>query len=527
MEPSRMQAPSRVAVAALILATSALAAPAFAQAPASQPKPKTTIIFAPSAHPCDRNALACLDLALEAMGGGSRLSAVKNLSYESLSYTQLTEQSYRQAPFITSYTHTKGTIDFERQRLLLDIELTWPESDPGQFQSSATVVASPNGAVRRGKSADSPASIATVDSARYAILLGPMRLLLTASVDSGLHMGQPEILRGVLHPVIEFGYEGRIIKILINPFNHLPDAVERTATFNDFWRDWGDVTQRIYYDNWQTFHGVVYPTNIVEERNGILWQSSQIIALTFNVPTTEDMFKMDSGAVSKSVLFRIGELPFQADQKVELAPGVTLYPGPWNATIVKQDDGIVILESPLSALYTNGVIEQAKKLYPDAKVKCVLSTSDSWPHVAGVRQAVALGLPVYVLDLNQPLLDRMIAAPHTIHPDALAQSPKAPDWKIVGGKVVVGSGDNRMELYPIRGGSTERQYMVYFPAHKLLYASDTLVVNDDGSLYDPELMREVVAAVARAKLDVSTVFAMHQTPVPWSDATALVAKSQS
>src|SRR5580704_14048825 len=169
MEPSRMHAPSRVAVAALILATSALAAPAFAQAPASQPKPKTTIIFAPSVDPCDRNALACLDLALEAMGGGSRLSAVKNLSYESLSYTQLTEQSYCQAPFITPYTHTKGTIDFERQRLLLDIELTWPESDPGQFQSSATVVASPNGAVRRGKSADSPASIATVASPRPSI----------------------------------------------------------------------------------------------------------------------------------------------------------------------------------------------------------------------------------------------------------------------------------------------------------------------------------------------------------------------
>jgi hypothetical protein len=68
--------------------------------------------------------------------------------------------------------------------------------------------------------------------------------------------------------------------------------------------------------------------------------------------------------------------------------------------------------------------------------------------------------------------------------------------------------------------------MVYFPAHKLLYASDTLVVNDDGTLYDPELMREVVAAVAREHLEVATVFAMHQTPVPWPQATALVAKSQ-
>jgi hypothetical protein len=525
MEPSRMHAsPRSVAVAALIALSSVSA---FAQSSASPSPGKTTVKFDFSGDPCERSAPACLDLAIDAMGGRERLFGIKTLSYESLGYTQLTEQSYRQAPFISSYTHTKGTIDFQRQCMLLNIELTWPESDPGQFQSSATVVASMYGAVRRGKTSDSPASIATVDSARYAFELGPARLLLTAMVDSGLHVAESEFVRGVPHTVLEFGYEGRPVKILINPFNHLPDAVERVATFNDFWRDWGDVTQRIYYDNWQTFHGVVYPTNIVEERNGILWQSSQLIALDFNVPTTDDMFKMDNAASEKSVLFHIGELPFQPDQKVDLATGVTLYPGPWNATIVKQDDGVVILESPLSALYTNGVIEQAKKLYPDAKVKCVLSTSDSWPHVAGVRQAVALGLPVYILDLNQPLLDRMIAAPHTIHPDALAQDPKKPEWNIVGGKVVVGSGDNRVELYPLRGASTERQYMVYFPAHKLLYASDTLVVNDDGSLYDPELMREVVAAVAREKLDVTTVFAMHQTPIPWQQATALVAKSQS
>lgn len=506
----------RAAITALVAAAPLFTPSVFAQSPKS-----------PSSDPCTTNAKACVDLALEAMGGRDRLAAVKTLAYESQSYTQLTEQSYRQAPFITAYSHAKGTIDFQRQRLLLNVELSWPESDPGQFQSSATIVASPEGGVRRGTPGDSPVSIATIDSARFALTLGPTRLLLAASADSSLHLAQPEMIRGVLHPAVEFSYEGRPVKILLNPFNHLPDAIERTAAFNDFWRDWGDVSQRIYYDNWQTFHGVVYPTNIVEERNGILWQSSQILALDFNVPTTDDTFKMDPAVAVKSLQTSMSNLPFQADQKVELAPGVTLYPGAWNATIVKQDDGIVILESPLSALYTNGVIEQAKKLYPDAKVKCVLSTSDSWPHVAGVRQAVALGLPVYILDLNLPLLDRMIAAPHTIHPDALAQSPQKPKWQLVTGKIVVGSGDNRVELYPLRGASTERQYMVYFPARKLLYASDTLVVNDDGSLYDPELMREVVAAVKRENLDVTTVFAMHQTPIPWADAAALVAKSQS
>jgi hypothetical protein len=88
------------------------------------------------------------------------------------------------------------------------------------------------------------------------------------------------------------------------------------------------------------------------------------------------------------------------------------------------------------------------------------------------------------LDLNQPLVERLLAAKHQLHPDLLAQMPQIPNWRIVTQKTVVGTGPNRMELYPLRGPCTERQYMVFFPEHHLLYASDTLVVNDDGSLYD-------------------------------------------
>lgn len=75
--------------------------------------------------------------------------------------------------------------------------------------------------------------------------------------------------------------------------------------------------------------------------------------------------------------------------------------------------------------------------------------------------------------------------PHTLEPDALVKNSREPQWKIVSDKVEVGSGENRLELYPLRGASTERQYIVYFPNSRLLYGSDTLLINDDGSLYDP------------------------------------------
>jgi hypothetical protein len=83
-----------------------------------------------------------------------------------------------------------------------------------------------------------------------------------------------------------------------------------------------------------------------------------------------------------------------------------------------------------------------------------------------------------------------------------------------------------MELYPLRGASTERQYMVYFPEFHLLYASDTLALNNDGSLYDPELMNEVAQAVKRENLTVDKVYAMHQGPVAWSQVMALIQKAQ-
>jgi hypothetical protein len=474
---------------------------------------------------CAATPRDCVARALEAMGGRERLQAIKGVALEGIQHTQLVEQSYRQDPFITAYTRTKAKMDFAGERLVLQAHLTWPESDPGQFESDSTLVVGPEGGVYRSEKSDSPASRADLEAARYSLALSPMRLLFTALNAPDLRFESPQLLRGSLHPVLRFGWHGRPVKVIINPFNQLPDAVESVAVFYDHWYQWGDVRQRVYFDNWQTFHGIRYPTNEVEERNGILWESRQVIGLELNPPLESADFKLDAQTAQKASQSQGWESPFKAKPGVALAPGITLFTGSWNATVVKQGDGIVLLESPLSGTYFGGVIDKAKADNPGQPIKAVLSTSDSWPHVGGVRQVVASGLPLYVLDLNKPLLERLIASPRRLHPDLLARSPRAPAWKIVSGKVQVGSGANRMELYPLRGACTERQYMVYFPEHHLLYASDTLALNADGSLYAPELMREVMDAVQREHLDVTTVFAMHQEPVPWTQVTALVEKA--
>lgn len=474
------------------------------------------------------SAQQCVNAALEAMGGRDRLQQVTSIRLQTIGNTLLTEQSYRQAPFLTSYEHGQVTIDLTNQRLFKETTLTWPESDPNQSDSDTTLVVGRDGGVYRTRFGDSPCSLSDLDAAQQDFALGPLRLLLTAADAADLHYESPAMLRSTAHAVVAFSWRHIPVRVLLNPFNHLPDAVETTQVFHDFWYFWGDVRQRVYFDNWKLNAGITFPTNRVEERNGLTWSSTQALNLEFNAALDEKDFDMNAGAAKQSTASPGWNRPFSVKQSTSLAPGVDLFAGSWNATVVKEPDGIVMIEAPISGLYTQGVIKEARKRHPGLKVAAILSTSDSWPHTGGLRQAVALGLPIYILDLNQPLLDKMMSAPHTLEPDALqkSKSGKGPQWKIVAGKQDIGSGANRMELYPLRGASTERQYMVYFPQHHLLYASDTLALNDDGTLYDPELVFEVAQAVKRENLIVDTVFAMHQEPMPWEKVIALVEKSR-
>lgn len=470
----------------------------------------------------------CLNLAFEAMGGRDRLQGIKSMRLETIGHTLLMEQSYRQDPFITAYETGETTFDFVNERAISDRKLTWPESDPGQSQVETVMVVGPEGGVRRGKEGDSPCSLADLAAARYALALGPSRILLAADAASDLRFESAEVVRSTSHSVVAFTWQKTPVRILLNRFSHLPDAVETTRQFYDFWFFWGDVNERVYFDNWKLGQGIEYPTNLVEERDGQVWRSTQALEVEFNVPIDDGAFHMEAAVARKSLASAGWKRPFRVDKITPLAPGIDLFPGAWNATMVKQSDSIVILEAPIGEPYTRGILEEAKKRYPGVPIRAVLSTSDSWPHTGGVRFAVAEHLPVYILDLNRPLLDRLIQAPHTFDPDQLEKSTprQKPVWKIVQTKTEIGSGPNRMELYPLRGAATERQYMVYFPDRRLLYASDTLVINDDNTLYDPELMNEVVQAVTREGLKVETVFAMHQAPTPWDQVLTLLKKSQ-
>ena len=253
----------------------------FAMAAASIALPAAA---AESPHPgCEGlDARQCVDLAITAMGGRAALAGISNEQIDLVSHTLLTEQSYRQDPFITSYSRIRLTLDLAGKRQRIEATLIWPESDPDTASAEQSVT---------------QVTVPTDEK----LELGPERLLLTAAAAPDLRYAPPETLRATAHTVVTFTWRGMPVRVLINAFNHLPDAVEKTQWFkSDFWFAWGDVAQRIDFDNWKLIGGVVYPTNQIEARNGVLWRSSQVLEDKFNVALDDKALTVDPAAAAEA-----------------------------------------------------------------------------------------------------------------------------------------------------------------------------------------------------------------------------------
>jgi glyoxylase-like metal-dependent hydrolase (beta-lactamase superfamily II) len=207
----------------------------------------------------------------------------------------------------------------------------------------------------------------------------------------------------------------------------------------------------------------------------------------------DDSPPADSFAVSDSVRAEFAANAAQTTRNfrlgatgapTELADGIVRVPDFWTMTLVRQDDGIVIFEAHISASYLREVAAEAKRRFPGLPIKALVMTSDPWAHIGGVREAVAMGIPIYINARSIPFLTKLAHTPHTLEPDALARSPHAPQLVPVSGKVVIGGGANRIELYPVGGPYAERMTMAYFPERRLLYEADLVFPADSGKGFD-------------------------------------------
>lgn len=478
-------------------------------------------------------AIKLVRSTLEAMGGESKLRQLSNVSIEGIGHTYYVEQSERPTgPFIVAYQQIKELRDLKALCLRQTIETRRVQNN--QWTASTSIVSDNVAAVESGGKTF-PGSIVQVQITNQRIALAPERIFFTALEAKDLRLDKDTVMQSVPQHVVKFTWQNIPVTVYLNAYTNLPTAVETLSAspYEHFWSVWGDFTTRVFYTYWSLMPGGIhYPYQWDTERNGYPLESFAVTNLKFN-----DDLKSDNFAISDDIrqqfqarpVVKIDDLPLGRTDRpiVELADGIVEIPGRWYSTIVRQKDGIVIMESPISSGYSIKVMDEAKRRFPGVPIKAVITTADAFPHFGGIREYAAEGIPIYALDLNVPLLERMISAPFKFYPDELERKPRKPNFKLVSKKTIVGEGVNRMELYPIKTETGERMMMIYFPEHKLLYASDMVQRRQDGTFFMPQYLSEVIQAVNRENLPVENIIAMHTGKTAYAEIKSVVEKLTS
>lgn len=486
------------------------------------------------AHAADSAATTLLRQALAAQGGEAKLRAITVLRWSAVGYRNMLEQSERpEGPFIVEHQTVAEIHDHGAGRLRsVTDSAIYPVA-----KFSAGFVADKSAAVRLSGEARSPGSAEMVALVRETLALSPERLLLTALDAPDAHIEPGTVLQSTPQDVVAFSLDGAPVRLYLNRYTHLPTVTDYAGPLarSGYWRFLGDVTMRTSYGFWWIAKGGVrMPMHWDVARNGLPESSYAIHDLGIDGPVPEAALAISpaerAAFAALSPPVGLDALPLGSPRQppVDLAPGLTLIPGSWNVTLVRQDDGVVIIEAPISSGYSAKAIAEARRRFPGVPIKAVVTTSDSWPHIAGIREYAAQGIAIYHLDANGPILKRLLAAPYASRPDALERAGKKARAGLlhpVSGAATLGSGPNRIMLYPIRGETSERQLMVYFPGQRLLYGSDPFQRGADGSFSFPQAVTELTDAAARERLTPDRFFMMHIGPTPWAELTKAVAEA--
>jgi hypothetical protein len=466
--------------------------------------------------------------SIDAVGGEEILRSLHTVSFKAIGHRSALEQSIRpEGPWFVDYQQIQEIRDFDQNRLRDDIESRGYYGEwwrTAEWQKGGAIVSDGLAAQIGADGKLSGGRPAVVQDAQESLEFGPERLLLNALSSKDLRREADISLHGYQHHVLSFHLNGTAVRILFSPANYYPAVVElrRPRPYNTFWSPWGDITSRTTWDLWVLeANGVHYPHQWTYESNGMPEQTLFLEDVAFNpaLPTGILDVPPDVKSAAEKRRRTVEEIPFGLPDSPpkEITTGVWQVPGAWNVEEVREADGIVLIEGPLSNSYSARAIEDAEKRFAPLKVKAVITTSDSWPHIGGMREHMARGIEIYALDLNRPILERLAAAPHESQPDDLARAPRKPQFHLIAARTAIGTGATRMEIIPLRTVSGERQMIVYFPESRILYTSDLFAKLPDGSFWLPQYLQELRSVVDREHLAVETVFGMHYEPTPWSD----------
>jgi len=488
-----------------------------------------------------------LDQVVLAMGGADALAAVTNERVVAHGDRYFPGQgaSYNQPRHLATFDYVR-TGELDEDRLHIDHDHLHDYLYDGRYQF--TEVVDGRAGFVSGKDGYYPApeqsamlSSRVTSALQHDRLISPLRLVREALADPSRveDRGTLEV-DGKRYAVLAIG-PGQPIELLIDPATHLPAFARR-------WEDnppLGDTLIEARFDDYRAVDGLELPHRVELRAGGLQLASEQRSSIALNVATGPETYAIPAAlqpdaAAYEPRLAELGErsfelmtsikymaLPFfffdQAGIPVtmnQLAPGVMHVVGmTHNSLLVEQRDHLVVVDTPTPFPgWSRAVLDEIARRYPDKPIRQVVVSHFHNDHSGGLRNFVAGGgVTVLVGAASAPFYDRVLANPHTLVADRLAEQPVPVAIKPVEEREVLADAERAIELHHVRTTHANDMLIAYLPAQKLLFVADLFNPNLGGPgasipFGNPKfaaMARELYDEVIRLGLDVQTIAGAH------------------
>jgi glyoxylase-like metal-dependent hydrolase (beta-lactamase superfamily II) len=328
-------------------------------------------------------------------------------------------------------------------------------------------------------------------------LTSPLVLMRTAlDAPQSVETRQDEQFGGKAHHVIALPGSVSPIRLFIDPETFLPakaDTLEDDPIY-------GDTLYEVIYTDWRRAGEIMVPFRLTqkltglgktitvqtEERTAVL-NNAQVQAGTLDIPADLAVSYDPADALRgerMSQLFLRRQalgLPSYVDQSLsvvftESGPGSGVWHvtgGSHNSLVVELTDRLIVVEPALFESRSEAVISAIKARFPGKPIRTIVVSHFHFDHSGGVRRYAAEGADVIVGDASRAHFEAIMAAPHTVVPDALQNNPRQVIVTAVpAAGLTLTDGVRAVGVYPIQNTHAADMVIAHVSGENLVFVSD-------------------------------------------------------
>jgi glyoxylase-like metal-dependent hydrolase (beta-lactamase superfamily II) len=465
-------------------------------------------------------AIDLITRAAEALGGKSRIQAVKTITIEG--YGQLAYQNGG-GNITSSPDAPQKWIDVNNYVRIVNLErwqtrVTQTQVNDFVFAAArnmrgVTSTQALDGEVAFNVGADGSATRAPGAAARarrMEMLAHPVAIV-RAALDPKARLGgrrasgNTELLEVTIP-------EGDTLTLAVDTRSGLPVSVSWVGPDTNL----GDVTYRATFTGYQPVGGLLMPTGVnttIDFRN-IVQQKLYV-----------DRQAIDAAPIDLSAPASVRSAPAPVPasptiEATEIGKGIWFLRGAGNSTLFEFDDHLTLFEAYGSEANAKAVIAKARSLVPAKPLTEVIVSHHHFDHTGGLRAAVSEGLTIVVQRGNEGLVREVTSRPAKLFPDALGKDPKPLTLRLVDDHLKMKDSSMEIDVYRVVANSHMADgLMVHVPRDRLLVQGDLFDVSWEvywwGSSYRDN--------VRYRKLQVDRDVPVHGRVLPLADVEAGIA----